>query len=113
TLLRTGWGAEGDVTPHRLALLSDTHIPATPAIEARGNNMTAHLRQAVSEVIALKEKPAGVLVNGDCAYLQGLRDDYQNFASCVAPLTEAGLPLHLTMGNHDDRNMLYEVISAT
>src|SRR5690606_25576581 len=28
------------------------------------------------------------------------------------PLSEAGLPLHLTMGNHDDRAPLYQALAA-
>jgi 3',5'-cyclic AMP phosphodiesterase CpdA len=98
--------------PNRMALLSDTHVPASPDVTARGVNMTANLRQVVAELAELDVKPAAVLINGDCAYLKGRPEDYRNLAACVAPLTAAGLPLHLTMGNHDDRGPLYVELAA-
>jgi 3',5'-cyclic-AMP phosphodiesterase len=111
SVLRTGWGAEA-ADPHGFALLADTHIPETPDVVARDVNMTDNLQHVVRELVSLKEKPAGVFINGDCAYLKGLPDDYANLARCVQPLGEAGLPLHLTMGNHDDRGPFYEALSA-
>ena len=98
--------------PHRLALLSDTHIPASPEIAARGVNMTANLRRVVEELTRLDRPPAAVLVNGDCAHLNGQPADYRNLAACVEPLAAAGVPLHLTMGNHDDRGPFYAALAA-
>ncbi len=111
TIPRLGWGAEAS-DPNSFALLADTHIPDRPDIVAREVNMTDNLRRVVRELCALERKPAGVIVNGDCAYLKGLAEDYANLASCVAPLAEAKLPLHLTMGNHDDRSQMYGAIAA-
>ena len=94
------------------ALLSDTHVPSDPATTARGVNMTDNLTHTVTQLLALKDKPAAVLVNGDCAYLKGLPGDYANFAKLVHPLSAAGLPLYLTMGNHDAREPLYDAIAS-
>jgi hypothetical protein len=60
------------------ALLSDTHIDGDVATNARGINMADHLRQAVGEVLqAHAQRPfAGLMINGDCAYLEGKSDDY-------------------------------------
>jgi len=111
TLLRhTGNAAEQEAP--RFALLSDTHIPSTPDVTARETNMTANLRQVVGEVTALPTRPAGVFLNGDCAYLKGLKDDYANLAQCLAPLTDAGLAWHAAMGNHDDRDVFYDVLKS-
>ncbi len=104
-------GSERVIDPDRLALLSDTHIPGRPDVMARGVNMTNNLRQVVGELLALKTCPSGVVINGDCAYLQGLPADYQNLADCIAPLSDAGVPLHLTMGNHDNRGPLYDALA--
>lgn len=112
TVLRTGWGAQARTNPHLFALLSDTHIPESPEVTARDTNMTANLRQVVRELTSLDDKPAGVVINGDCAYLKGTPADYANLAQCVAPLSEAGLPLHMTMGNHDDRGPFYAALQA-
>ena len=108
---RHGWGAERSGDPDSIALLADTHVPGDPATTARETNMSANLRQVVAEVLAVRSKLGGVIVNGDCAYLKGLPGDYQNFARLVRPLGEASLPLHLTMGNHDDRQPLYQALA--
>ncbi len=113
TLLKPMWGAEASHDPNCLALLSDTHIPETPDVEARGVNMTNNLRQVVTEVVASPAKPAGVVVNGDCAFLKGLKQDYANFSQCLTPFHKAELPVHLTLGNHDHRDVLYEVLTET
>ena len=104
-------GPKAGVDPDLFALLSDTHVPGDPAATARGVDMTENMARAVAAVAGLDPKPAAVLVNGDCAYLKGLPEDYRNFARLVRPLAEAGLPLHLTMGNHDARGALYDALA--
>lgn len=103
--------AEREIATDRIALLSDTHIPSAPDVMARGVNMTDNLKRVVSQLCELDPRPVGVIINGDCAYLKGLPDDYANLAKCVAPLAAAELPLHLTMGNHDDRGPLYQALA--
>lgn len=93
-----------------LALLSDTHIPDNPDVVARDVNMTNNLRTVVSQITQLATKPAHLFINGDCAYLKGMPEDYKNLAQCLAPLADAQIPVHLTMGNHDDRAPLYEAL---
>ncbi|TWU17682.1 3',5'-cyclic adenosine monophosphate phosphodiesterase CpdA [Novipirellula galeiformis] len=90
------------------ALLSDTHISASPDGTARGINMTDNLKSVISDIAGLEKRPANLIINGDCALSVGSPGEYQNFANCVAPLDELGIHLHLTMGNHDDRETLYE-----
>jgi 3',5'-cyclic AMP phosphodiesterase CpdA len=92
------------------ALLSDTHIAADPMTNARGINMADHLRQAVSELLAHhKQRPfAGALINGDCAFLDGQTEDYRTLGTLVEPLLESGVPLHVTLGNHDERARVQE-----
>ncbi len=108
--VKSGWAAETGA-PSTFALLSDAHIASDPGTMARGTNMTANLRQVVSEILADRAKYAGVIINGDCAYLKGLPGDYQNLAGLVRPLAEGGLPLHVTMGNHDNRPALYDALA--
>lgn len=113
SVLRTGWGASPEADPNVFALLSDTHVPASPEIaHATGTNMTANMRQVVGEVIAHPIRPTAVFINGDCAYLKGLAGDYTNLAGCVAPLAAAGFPLHVTMGNHDHRGRLFDALQG-
>src|SRR5438128_2165879 len=87
--------------PHRWALLSDPHIAADPAAIARNVHLADHFRAVIGEVGALASAPAGVFINGDCALDRGLAEDYATFTELLKPLTGAGLPLHMTLGNHD------------
>lgn len=109
-VFRTSFADQGD-KPFKLALLSDSHIPSSPDIVARNVNMTSNFKQVIRELCAQKHELAHVILNGDCAYNKGLPEDYANLASLLPPLVEAGLPLHVTMGNHDDREPLYAAIS--
>jgi 3',5'-cyclic-AMP phosphodiesterase len=88
---------------HAWALLADPHIDGDRTAVSRGVKMADHLAAAVREVLGLPTRPANVLVNGDCAFKLGLPGDYRTFTSLLTPLREAGLPVHLTLGNHDDR----------
>jgi Icc protein len=96
----------------RWALLSDTHIGPKPESIAREINMADHLRAVVKEVTALKTAPAAVFINGDCALKAGLVDEYATFTPLLKPLTEAGLPVHMTLGNHDDRANFWTALNV-
>lgn len=88
-------------------LLNDTHIgekhPANSPIPS-------HLRQVVEELVARKRKPASVFINGDLALKDGQPGDYRHFANLIQPLRTAKIDLHLTLGNHDHRDVFYEVL---
>lgn len=109
-LHQPGWSADRD--PHRWALLSDPHIAADAAFEARGVNMAEHLRRVAAEVAALDRLPAGLLVNGDCAYGVGASGDYATFSGLLKPVSAAGIPMHYTLGNHDERDNFRQSLAA-
>ncbi|MBI3879294.1 MAG: metallophosphoesterase [Verrucomicrobia bacterium] len=99
------------IDPHSFALLSDTHISADPKGALRNVVMADNLRAVTAEVNLLAQRPAHALVNGDCALLRGEPGDYVTFVDGVKPLREAGMPLHLTLGNHDDREHFWSGIT--
>ncbi|MCO5052812.1 MAG: metallophosphoesterase [Verrucomicrobiae bacterium] len=94
------------------ALLSDPHIAADATKVAREINMTEHLIAVGKEVLGLPERPAGLLVCGDLAYNQGTPGDYRQFTSLINPLRAAGLPVHLTLGNHDERGNFWTALAT-
>ena len=98
--------------PDSWALLSDLHIAADPKQVARGINMTEHLGQVSKEVRALSKAPAGIFVTGDCAYNSGKVEDYAQLAELLAPLRHGGAPIHIALGNHDNRERFWEALSA-
>lgn len=103
--------AEGaEVDEGLIAILNDTHIGAQQAADAA---IPANLRSTIEWLLALPKRPAAVIINGDLALKDGRRGDYERFAKLIAPLQAAGLPLHLTMGNHDDRAVFYEVMKQS
>ncbi len=96
----------------RWALLSDTHIGSKPETLAREINMADHLRAVVKEITALKAAPTAVFINGDCALKAGFAEEYATFTPLLKPLTEAGLPIHMTLGNHDDRANFWQALNV-
>lgn len=93
-----------------IAILNDKHIGAQQAADAA---IPTNLRSTIEWLLALPKRPAAVIINGDLALKDGRRGDYERFAKLIAPLQTAGLPLHLTMGNHDDRAVFYEVLKQS
>jgi len=107
-------GKEVPIDPHRFAFLSDTHIMANPSAVARGINMADHLRQIVAEIAAQTSKPGGVVVNGDLATdgSPPTAGAYRYLAKLLIPLSNLGIPIHLTMGNCDRRSLFADTLTA-
>lgn len=99
---RLSFAAE-EVDPNRIALLSDIHIHADKAFNRTNCTPFETLGQACSQITAQKSRPSAVIVNGDCAALLGNPADYVNVIEGLAPLSKAGMPVHLALGNHDHR----------
>lgn len=107
------------VDPDRVVLLSDVHIadptvgePADsdPGREDRTKEMPVrHLKEAVSKIVAMRPRPAVVLVTGDSAFKRGCESDYTMLRRLIAPLAEANIPVYFMMGNHDIREAFYKV----
>ena len=110
---------------NRVALLSDTHIsadfdhvypgtkwPGSPVKESEHEwvNMANCLTQAAKSIIALNPRPANLIVNGDCAHSNGKEAEYKEFIRLVEPLRAAGITIHVTIGNHDNRNNLWKLL---
>lgn len=98
-----------EVDENLVAILNDTHIGAQHPATA---SIPTNLRNTVAWLLALPKRPAAIVINGDLALKDGKPGDYEHFAKLIAPLREAGLSLHLTMGNHDDRAVFYDVLKS-
>lgn len=92
-----------------IAILNDTHIGER---HPESSSVPTHLREAVAYLLGLSKRPSAVVINGDLALNKGLPGDYVHFAKLIAPLQASGIPVHLTMGNHDDRDVFYEVLKS-
>ncbi len=91
-------------------LFSDTHIAEDRTHVERETNMAEHLQQAVREVLRVQEKERafGLFVNGDLAFKEGQPGDYNAFVDLMHPVRAAGIDVHLTLGNHDNREKFWE-----
>ena len=111
--------------PNRVALLADTHISADPnqiypgtkwpgspvgEDEHESVNMAQCLAEAAKSVIALTPRPAHLIVNGDCALSNGNEAEYKEFLRLVEPIRAAGITVHVTIGNHDNRENLWKLL---
>ena len=100
-LQRASWAADAPADPNRWALMADTHIWQRRNGVHSGVNMAANFRQARQEILALDRRPAGAIVAGDCAFMQGDTSDYATLVDLVKPLRAGGIPMHFALGNHD------------
>jgi Icc protein len=89
-------------------LLSDTHLAADKSLVSRGVNMADHFQQVARELVALPKRPAGVFITGDCAFNRGEPGDYAIVKELLQPIRADGLPIHLALGNHDNRQQFWE-----
>lgn len=105
--------ADSDVDTDSWALLSDTHLWAKRDEVVHEIKMAEHFERVSGEVRALARKPAGLFINGDCAYLSGESEDYELLAQLLAPLSQHGLPIHMAMGNHDHRERFWTALNQT
>jgi Icc-related predicted phosphoesterase len=96
-----------DVEDDLVYLLNDTHIGEKHPPDAA---VPSHLRLVVEQLVNRQRRPAGVLINGDLALKDGQPGDYRHFDRLIAPLREAQIDTHLTLGNHDNRETFYDVL---
>ena len=76
--------------------------------------MADHLRQVVAEIAAQTTKPGGVVVNGDLATdgSPPTAGAYRYLAQLLLPLSNLGIPIHMTMGNCDRRSLFADTLTA-
>jgi 3',5'-cyclic AMP phosphodiesterase CpdA len=102
-LPRSLWANEAKTDPNHFVLLSDIHIHQEIGFEHRGVKMAESLKRVAEEVLANSTRPAGAFVSGDCAFRFGMPGDYETLGKVIQPFRHSGIPLHLALGNHDQR----------
>jgi Icc protein len=100
--------AQVPADPNRWVLLADTHVWEHRDRDHRGVKPAENLRQVIGEILALQPRPAGIILAGDSVYLEGHAADYAVLADLVQPLRQAGIPFHVSLGNHDNRENFWQ-----
>ncbi len=110
---------------NRVALLADTHVSADPNQDYPGTkwpgspvkegehewvNMADCLVRTAKSIISLNPRPAHLIINGDCAHSRGTEAEYKEFLRLVEPIRAAGITIHVTIGNHDNREKLWKLL---
>ena len=95
------------IDPNRFAFLSDIHIRNEPIREVYTPD---HLAKNAEQILAAPDLPVAVVVCGDCACLKGNPEDYALLAKLLKPLREAGVPVYLILGNHDNRDAMWNAL---
>ena len=105
-----GWAALDTSGGDEVVIINDIHITGIPEekIPANAKDDDDHLRATVKQILALQKKPAAVIINGDLALAIGTAADYTVIRELIAPLRDAGIPVHLTLGNHDVRDIFMQ-----
>ena len=118
-------GVRAGLDQNRVALLADTHIsadpnrvypgtkwPGSPVKEGEHEsvNMAKCLTEAGKSVMALNPRPAHLIINGDCALSRGTEAEYKELFRLVEPIRLAGITVHATIGNHDNRDHLWKLL---
>jgi len=92
------------------ALFSDIHLAGDTTQIQRGINMAEHFTTVSRELLALKESPAALFITGDCALNSGEKEDYAAVTKLLEPIRAHQMPIHLLLGNHDNREHFWEVL---
>ncbi|MFG6443263.1 phosphodiesterase [Roseateles sp. LKC17W] len=101
-----------DATPYLLVQLSDLHITRPGTLISGRVDTAAALRHAVDRVLAIRPRPVAVLATGDLVDA-GHPAEYARLRELLQPLLDAGLPLALLPGNHDERRALQAAFAGT
>ena len=96
-----------------IAFVSDTHIAADPSKTNHNLNMTENLKKTVRQILAEAIPPKAVLIDGDLALADGQKGDYVQLMQLLAPLSSVGIPIHLALGNHDNRENFREILGGS
>ena len=82
-------------------LISDLHVGG---VNKKLAYTRPRLEKVVNEILAMRPLPKRVICFGDIGLSYGLAADYAVSRPILQRLVDAGVDLHLTMGNHDRRS---------
>jgi len=99
--------AEPAADPNHWVLLSDTHIWESRDKTHRGTKPAENFAAVRQEILLQAARSAGAIITGDCAFTEGQPGDYSVLIQELKPIREAGLPVHLVLGNHDHREHFF------
>ena len=88
-----------------LVHITDLHIREPGQLAYGRIDTSLYLQRTVQAILRLAQTPDAVVASGDLTDY-GRPAEYAHLAALLAPLADAGIPLYLMPGNHDDRDAL-------
>ena len=101
----TGAGAPA-VDANLSVFLSDIHISGLN-VKGQPTYQNPLLDKAIDRILAMNPRPARALVFGDVALWNGRAADYAESAPKLKRLSDAGIEVTVTTGNHDHREPMF------
>jgi len=99
-------GGQGeDVDENLSVFFSDIHISGEN-IPGQPTYQNQILDKAIDQVLAMRPRPKRVVVFGDIALWEGFPEDYAVAVRKLRRITDAGIELTVTTGNHDRRRVM-------
>lgn len=99
------FNAAGGTDENFSVFLADLHVGgANRALEYTHGRLS----RVVDEILSMKPRPKRVVCFGDIGLSYGLAADYAASKPILQRLADAGVELHITMGNHDRRSAFLE-----
>ena len=86
--------------------LSDIHVSGWN-VKGQPTYQNLLFEKAVDQVLAMNPRPARVVVFGDVALWKGRHQDYEASLPGLKRITDAGIDLYVTTGNHDHRETMF------
>ena len=100
-------GADKPVVDQNLSVfLSDIHISGLN-VKGQPTYQNPLLDKVLDQILAMNPRPARALVFGDVALWNGWAADYAESAPKLKRLSDAGIEVTVTTGNHDHREPLF------
>ena len=100
TSCRMAHAADG-IDENLSVFVSDLHVGGTNPRFAYTHD---RLLRVVDEILGMSPRPRRVVCFGDVALSYGLAADYAASRPILQRILDAGIDLHMTMGNHDRRS---------
>lgn len=101
----TALGDEG-IDRNLSVFLSDIHISGV-GVKGQPTYQNPLLDKAIGQILAMRPRPARAVVFGDVALWVGRAADYAESAPRLKRLSDAGIEVTVTTGNHDHRATLF------
>ena len=124
SLLAKAVGESARLDQNRVALLADTHISADPNQAYPGTKWPGspvkesdHERVNMAQSLPQRPRthspqspPAHLIINGECTKSRGTEPEYKELLRLLGPVRAAGITVHVTIGNHDNRENLWKLL---